>query len=221
MKVKIGGYINYYGPYQLTDLLQHIGVSEDRSHAIGSWISEKLPFIETICSWIYNNRKRTMNIHIDNYDVWSMDNTLAHIILPMLKRLKEQKHGSPMVDDEDVPEHLRCPNRSSNESFQLDMFAGEELDNLVWESYHKKWDWVMDEMIWTFEQKVNDNWEEQYWIEKPKIDWTKQPEDEGEEFIPVRWEVEGKCDWEGRRRHQERITNGFRLFGKYYEGFWD
>ena len=28
-------------------------------------------------------------------------------------------------------------------------------------------------------------------------------------------------DREGQQRVQERITNGFRLFGKYYEALWD
>ena len=28
-------------------------------------------------------------------------------------------------------------------------------------------------------------------------------------------------DWEGRKAYQERISNGFRLFGKYYENLWD
>lgn len=221
MKVKIGPYINWFGPYQMADFLQKVGVSEDRCFEIGKWISKNIPSLERFCQWIYEKRKRTIKIHIDNYDVWNMDDTLAMIILPMLKKLKERKHGSPMVDDEDVPEHLRCPNNSSNESVQYDLFAGEELDKMVWDSYHKKWEWVMDQMIWSFEQKLDDNWEEQYWIEKPKLDLTDYLEDEGKECIPVRWEVEGKCDWEGRRRHQEKIDNGLRLFGKYYNGLWD
>jgi hypothetical protein len=28
-------------------------------------------------------------------------------------------------------------------------------------------------------------------------------------------------DWDGMKAQQARITNGFRLFGKYYEGLWD
>jgi len=28
-------------------------------------------------------------------------------------------------------------------------------------------------------------------------------------------------DREGQKAHQERMTNGFELFGKYYENFWD
>ena len=46
-------------------------------------------------------------VKIDRYDTWSMDHTLADIILPMLKQLRDTKHGSPMVDVEDVPEELR------------------------------------------------------------------------------------------------------------------
>lgn len=221
MKVKIGPYINWFGPYQMADFLQKVGVSEDKCFEIGKWISKNIPSLERFCQWIYEKRKRTVKIHIDNYDVWNMDDTLAMIILPMLKLLKERKHGSPMVDDEDVPDHLRCPNNSSDESMQYDLFAGEELDKMVWDSYHKKWEWIMDQMIWSFEQKLDDNWEEQYWIEKPKLNLANYLEDEGEEFVPVRWEVEGKCDWEGRRRHQEKIDNGLRLFGKYYNGLWD
>jgi len=28
-------------------------------------------------------------------------------------------------------------------------------------------------------------------------------------------------DVEGREKYQARITKGFKLFGKYYEGLWD
>jgi hypothetical protein len=27
--------------------------------------------------------------------------------------------------------------------------------------------------------------------------------------------------WEGRRAYAERVANGFRLFGKYYQSLWD
>ena len=43
-------------------------------------------------------------VKIDRWDTWSMDHTLAHIILPMLKQLDKEKHGAPYTNDEDVPE---------------------------------------------------------------------------------------------------------------------
>ena len=49
---------------------------------------------------------RKIEIRIDKYDVWGLDHTLALIIHPALVLLKEQKHGDPQVDDEDVPEEV-------------------------------------------------------------------------------------------------------------------
>jgi len=60
-----------------------------------------------------NSRKRRVKVHIDSYDVWSADHTLAMIIHPVLVKLKETKHGSPVVDDEDVPENLRANKKRS------------------------------------------------------------------------------------------------------------
>lgn len=102
--------------------------------------------------------EQQISVHIDHWDTWSMDDTLAHIILPMLKQLKATKHGSPIVDDEDVP-HLPKRQWSSNESAQYDMFASEEQDQLFWSQYETRWNWIMDEMIWTFETIISD----EYW----------------------------------------------------------
>lgn len=140
--------------------------------------------------------EQQIDVHIDKWDTWSMDHTLAHIILPMLKQLKEEKHGSPNVDPEDVPLELR-PDTEWKKAY--------EGDGSVDDKYHKRWDWVLDEMIWSFEQKTYD-WEDQYYefAENHKL---------GDE--PLRWEDEKM------KAHQKRMTNGFRLFGKYYEGLWD
>jgi hypothetical protein len=91
--------------------------------------------------------KRKISIKLDKYDTWNMDHTLSLIILPMLKQLKETKHGSPFVDDIDVPEHLRSFNAAPKENdWDTDEF------------FFARWDWVMDEMIWTFETHIEDNY---------------------------------------------------------------
>ena len=69
--------------------------------------------------------ERNIKVHIDPYDTWNMDSTLSHIILPMLIQVRETKHGSPVIDDEDVP-HLPEQGTSSNEGIQHDMFASDE-----------------------------------------------------------------------------------------------
>ena len=68
----------------------------------------------------------------------------------------------------------------------------------------------MDEMIWAFEQKCRDHWEEDYY--GPYIEG-----DDGK-FLNGRFEW---TDDKGRNAHQERMTNGFKLFGKYFESLWD
>ena len=127
-------------------------------------------------------KNRKIKVHIDKYDTWGMDYTLAYIIHPMLVQLKETKQGSPFVDDEDVPENLRSTNSSPKENqWDIDDF------------FHDRWDWVLDEMIWAFEHKINDDWKDEYYKNK---------------------------DYNGLREKEDRMKNAFRLFGKYYEGLW-
>ena len=49
-------------------------------------------------NWLYNwlgySPKQKQKICIHKYDTWSMDHTLAHIVLPMLVQLKRTKHGA-------------------------------------------------------------------------------------------------------------------------------
>ena len=99
---------------------------------------------------------RQISVHIDRWDTWNMDNTLALIIIPMLKQLKETKHGSPWVDIEDVPSELQLHGVSAHESSQYDMFESDEHDKMVWDALHARWEWVMDEMIWAFEMMNSD-----------------------------------------------------------------
>lgn len=180
----------------------------------GNRFERALEKFEDAIQWVYNNTinhildKRSgqkIKVRIDNYDTWSMDHTLAPIILPMLVQLKETKHGSPWVDDEDVPEELKSTSAPPKED-----------DYDVDDNHHLRWEWVLDEMIWAFEQKARDDWESDYYEyehfkpKKESKDWSEQI---GMKLV---WE-----DRKGREAHQKRMSNGFRLFGKYYEALWD
>lgn len=138
-------------------------------------------------------------VKLDRQDTWSMDHTLAHIIVPMLKQLKATKHGSPITDLEDVPEHLHpkvVPGPANN------------YDD---ETVHARWEWVMDEMIWAFEQEIDDD-DEGKFHDHSGVDNTASINTQIRQM---------KTDWEGLKAHQARKANGFRLFGKYYQGLWD
>lgn len=154
-----------------------------------------------------DKKQRKIVIKLDRYDTWGMDHTLAYIIVPMLKQLKATKHGSPNTDDEDVPEHLRSTTAPPVKKWYED-------GNL-----HARWEWILNEMIWAFEQKTRDWWEEDYIIEHGEIDFDAKPDENGN--TELKWKKEGKYDREGQRAHQARMSNGFRLFGKYYEALWD
>ena len=207
MKVYIGKYKKWWGPYQIAELIPF--VSEETHNKIGGWLDKT--WVGRLCEWFYDWRgERNINIRIDKWDTWNMDDTLAHIILPMLKQIKETKHGSPLVDDEDLPTTMRYTSKKSEDDWETE-------DHWV----HHKWDWILNELIWTFENILDKDWEHRYTIQEGEIDWEDYPEDEGKDSTPLRWKKEYIVDWEGRKAHQDRITNGLRLFGKYYQNLWD
>jgi hypothetical protein len=176
-------------------------------------------------TWIESKKKRIVYVKIDKYDTWNMDSTLNPIILPMLKQLKEAKHGSQLVDDEDVPEKFHTTYDPHNWD-QQELFPEkkEAADSAVDDLVHLRWDYVMSEMIWSFEQLASD-WEDQY--HTGVCDWMSKPCKWDEDGKPKLYQmVDGpnhtaKFDAEGYQAHSKRIDNGLRLFGKYYRGLWD
>ena len=118
-----------------------------------------------------------------------MDHTLGLIIVPMLKQLKATKHGSPFVADVDVPEELRSTSAPEKEN---------EWD--VDDNHHKRWDWVMNEMIWAFEQNIDETSDDHF------FDRSVDP------YV---------YDRDAHLAHMQRVDNGILLFGKYYQGLWD
>lgn len=142
---------------------------------------------------IGEEEQRNINVKIENFDTWNMDATLALIIVPMLKQLKEQKQGAPNVDEEDVPESLWANRDEIQHEGDIDS------------NWFKRWDYIIDEMIWSFEQCTID-WESQYY------EYGDDPGDFGLKIT--------KSDDDGRKAHEKRMSNGFKLFGKYYRCLW-
>lgn len=182
MRAKIGPYITWWGPYQIADLLQKVGVSEDRCYKIGSWLAET--WLNDICEWIHSKRNRTIDIKIDRYDTWSADCTMALIIYPMLVQYQKKMNGSPFTDDEDVPESLRS---THSKPFNPD---NGDIDDF----HQARWEWIVNEMVWAFEQIVDDDNESQFFV--------------------------NGYDHEACKAHHERINRGTTLFGKYFRGLW-
>lgn len=213
MKIHIGPYVSRWISDIHSDYM-------DKKYSGGLWpryaeeakapIDERaIEALEDVLQWVYDytiniyldRKKRKINVKINDYDTWSMDSTLSYVILPMLKQLHENKHGAPFVDDEDVPEHLRSFNAPPKENYY-------DID----EYHFKRWDWVLEEIIWAFEQKSRDFWEEDFY------EYEEDPTNT--EGLGLGFKIVCSDD-EGRKAHQERMSNGFRLLGKYFEALWD
>lgn len=211
MKVKIGPFKNWIGPYHIAEILlfwvpkyknnnrfEYSEAYDRYVNRLGEWLAEDKngneSLLTKLCLWIESKRERKIKIKIDPWDTWSMDSTLALIVLPMLKQLKETNHGYHNVDLEDVPVELRSiTHEEYDDQLYFDWYHDKQFEDLG----SARWDWVMNEMIWTFEQIVND--------------------DDFAQFITGF----DSFDSDNFKKHHERIDRGLLLFGKYYRGLWD
>jgi hypothetical protein len=150
-------------------------------------------------------------IKIDRWDTWSMDSTLAQIVLPMLVQLQATKHGSPYIADEDVPEHFGI--RSTQAPPKENEW---DIDS----NHHLRWEYVLDEMIWAFKQLQPDcDWEALYVSGNPDYKFVKT---DGDAYEMVRGPQDTyKINREGMEIHQQRIDKGLMFFGKYFQALWD
>lgn len=149
------------------------------------------------------DEERKVEIRIDDYDSWDADQTLSLIALPLLKQLKEKKHGAPYVDDEDVPEELRSTSAKPKENeYDIDEF------------HFARWEYVLDCILWSLEQHVNYDPDEDKYI---VWDDTAEPETNLTKEFGL-----GKCsiDREGLDAYHARKQKGFVLLGKYWQGLW-
>lgn len=231
MKVYIGGYpdnrlnCDIYYKY----MVKKYGYEWKENSTKFEKFLEKL---EDSIQWIYDHsinhlvkfRKRKIKVRIDRSDTWSMDNTLAYIILPMLKQLKATKHGSPYVEPEDIPEHLRLTEREDkvfNEGYwNKELNASEEEIEAASNKFHSQWKWVLDQMIWSFEQEVDEESDHKHYYDP--YEPGEIIEDDSNELLDKEWRMKmGKFNSEKHQAFNERKQLGFTLFGKYYQALWD
>ena len=202
MYVKMRNYPEFIGPRYLADLV-FFWIKDDPNSEedtikdkFGDWLygSHDSPsWLQKFCEWVHKKQcERRVTVRIDKFDTWGMYSDLAVIILPMLKDLQNIKQGAPYIDDEDVPEHLRSTSAPPKVN---------EWD--IDDNFFYRWDYVLEEMIWAFEQIIDDDdaeFEAHYHIlpDGSKGEWMR---DEFEE-------------------HNDRMQNGTILFGKYFRNLW-
>lgn len=137
------------------------------------------------------------NVKIEYWDLWSLDHSLAKIILPLLREYvkytadPEKVSGSCMVQDEDAPSHIT--------------------------DVHERWDWVVGEMVFAFENTLDDSIEQSFYPDNLDL-VLYEPDDGGNRYLSVVGADD--IDREGLGAHRARVQNGFRLFGTYFQGLW-
>ena len=93
-------------------------------------------------------KNRAFNIYIDDFDTWSLDYTLSHIIHPALIRLKEIKHGYPELWEDGMVTH-----HNYDRQLHFD-FIDEEVETKY---LINKWNDILDKMIYAFGRIKEDN----------------------------------------------------------------
>jgi len=165
--------------------------------------------------------RQKAKVQIDRWDTWNMDATLAKIIYPMLLQLKATKHGVPN-------EFCEVGGEDHNQQDSFDFYK--ETYDEAWEKGIERWDEVLDKMIWSFGQLVHDNYDEKYHHGKAEYDW-KETDDLYPNPVTGKMEPtyqmidknpgEHWYDHVGHKLHEERMQEGFELFGKHFRSLWD
>ena len=142
-------------------------------------------------------------VEVTRKDCWSLDYTLAQVIHPALVTFASGIQSTAYVENEDVPDELKTAE------------AEEDYDLL-----DKKWNYVLQEMIWGFGQIKNDLVDEPLTYEYSHEPVTKENEDgtitmvdHGLKHVPE--------NVVPHKEYYERLTNSTRLFGKYYRNLWN
>jgi len=201
---------NWISPYTIIEKAMFWRKIDYDEPIVEFWNGILSPF----CSVLFDIRqffnRDIRYVKIDTWDAWSLEHTLSPIILPILKELKRIKHGAPFIEDADVPPKLRA-NRDARYKGRYLAPDLHKINDNVDKKFFKRFDYILDEMIWTFEQLSMDDHEGQFYDHSK----SKKIKDINKSVRAI------KIDRVGLRKHNERIDNGLRLFGKYYRTLWD
>ena len=136
--------------------------------------------------------------------LWSLDWTIAKFVAPRLKRLKEIKHGHPVIEaDEQLC--LGCwtyPEMWNRDKCYWDPTGFYHLDS------EQVWDEYMDKMIYAMDSIAkNGDWD------PPMDDLTS---------LDIR---RGNAKWNAycveRDSHYTKVKEGIELFGRFFGALWD
>lgn len=140
-------------------------------------------------------------------DVWCVGEFVSKVLPPMLKQLKETKHGIPsnMFNKED--------------SFDKHGNAIEDVDMLA----EKRWDEILNNIIWTFETSnkiIHRDW---IYIEDERKRTKQSKFFEGLNESNKKSKLFKDCGdyYIMSKKENERYKKGWKLFEKHFYSLWD
>ena len=157
----------------------------------------------------YNSKtdKRNISIHIDGYDTWGLDHTLAVIIYPALIQLRDTMPGIPADFTSDF---------DYSPQYSFDFY--EDTSNDEFEKRVEMWRETMNKMIWAFREIAEGDYEEKYHHGDPQ--YSTDVTQDGYVKL-VKQNHEAWVDYEGIKAHEEKIDEGLMLFAKYFRNLWE
>lgn len=173
----------------------------------------------------YNNsvipEKRDINVIIEAYDTHEFDYTLALIILPALMQLKQNTKGMPIS--------LQDIGGTNYENQLCFSFYQEDIDSASYNKKTQEWDTIMDKMIWSFIQIIEDRYKDLYSHGEPDLRFQMSDKKyhnpvtglEEPTYDIVNKNEDYWYDTVGYEEHKKRIQEGLDLFAKYYTMLWD
>ena len=157
--------------------------------------------------WILNKtinpfnewRGQKIRVHVDEHDVWSADVTIAHMALPLLEKLRDEKHGYPLIDPKEIeglPRELK-PKKKDLEEYSKSGMPDPKAED--------RWNWVLNEMIFAMQCITDDSWEDEFFAPSDPNDMMTM-----------------RCiDKEGYDNTHKRINRGLKFFGIWFRSLWD
>lgn len=210
MRVHIHRYRdNWIGPYAI---LKKINYQSPRIHRLAGRL---MPF----CNWLFRFRNRwfstnTVKVHVTFDDIVHADQTLAFVILPVLKLYRLNVSNFPIIDESDLPNELRAireeigVNDDDSSSIVVDAAYSEEdcdVEDDETGTVILHHDGFFDkEMMYHRRSPSNEELGIHQWC------WIL------DEMI---WTFETIISDE-MHYDRVRVCNGLRLFGKYYMNLW-
>lgn len=196
MKFKYGKYTTWVGPYQIAQSLCFWSKSIDKDG-----LSEYPDWVDDFSEWLSETWVNDVCLWIDSkkeqkitvkLDRWDTWGMDTTLSYAIVPLLIQLRDTKQGSPFTDDED---APEELRSTSDPVDDENKDDESGMGTCNIHARWTWIINEMIWAFTQIRDDEWQSQF--------------------------HENGFDKEGYMEYQDRITNGTKLFGKYYQSLWD